>query len=106
MLESLDNGKPIRETRAADLPLAVDHFRYFAGVRNLLDQRAQLPAGPEMPVQPDSSTSFTPNSVSVGTFGRLAERLRAAIASTRSNAPNPPTLATTLINAVTGVGAP
>ena len=30
--ETLDNGKPIRETRAADLPLAIDHFRYFAGV--------------------------------------------------------------------------
>jgi aldehyde dehydrogenase len=30
-LETLDNGKPIRETTAADLPLAVDHFRYFAG---------------------------------------------------------------------------
>src|ERR1700757_1291386 len=27
-----DNGKPIRETRAADVPLAIDHFRYFAGV--------------------------------------------------------------------------
>jgi aldehyde dehydrogenase len=32
LLETIDNGKPIRETRAADLPLAVDHFRYFAGV--------------------------------------------------------------------------
>lgn len=31
-VETWDNGKPIRETRAADLPLAVDHFRYFAGV--------------------------------------------------------------------------
>ena len=30
--ETLDNGKPIRETRAADIPLASDHFRYFAGV--------------------------------------------------------------------------
>ncbi|WP_116770631.1 acetaldehyde dehydrogenase ExaC [Maribacter litoralis] len=30
--ETWDNGKAIRETRAADLPLAVDHFRYFAGV--------------------------------------------------------------------------
>ena len=30
MVETLDNGKPIRETRAADLPLAIDHFRYFA----------------------------------------------------------------------------
>ena len=31
MIETLDNGKPIRETTLADLPLAVDHFRYFAG---------------------------------------------------------------------------
>src|SRR5512147_2684426 len=31
MVETLDNGKPIRETKAADLPLAIDHFRYFAG---------------------------------------------------------------------------
>lgn len=31
MVETLDNGKPIRETTAADLPLAIDHFRYFAG---------------------------------------------------------------------------
>ncbi len=30
--ESYDNGKPIRETRAADVPLAADHFRYFASV--------------------------------------------------------------------------
>ena len=30
--ESWDNGKPVRETLNADLPLAIDHFRYFAGV--------------------------------------------------------------------------
>ena len=30
-VETIDNGKAIRETRAADLPLCVDHFRYFAG---------------------------------------------------------------------------
>lgn len=30
--ETWDNGKAIRETMAADLPLAIDHFRYFAGV--------------------------------------------------------------------------
>ncbi len=29
--ESWDNGKPVRETLAADLPLVIDHFRYFAG---------------------------------------------------------------------------
>jgi aldehyde dehydrogenase len=31
LAETWENGKPIRETMAADLPLAVDHFRYFAG---------------------------------------------------------------------------
>ena len=30
LVETIDNGKPIRETTHADLPLAVDHFRYFA----------------------------------------------------------------------------
>jgi len=30
LAETLDNGKPIRETRAADVPLSADHFRYFA----------------------------------------------------------------------------
>ncbi|MBQ0985676.1 aldehyde dehydrogenase family protein [Streptomyces sp. F63] len=29
--ESWENGKPVRETLAADIPLAIDHFRYFAG---------------------------------------------------------------------------
>jgi len=31
LVETIDNGKPIRETTHADMPLAVDHFRYFAG---------------------------------------------------------------------------
>jgi aldehyde dehydrogenase len=31
-LETIDNGKALRECRAADLPLCIDHFRYFAGV--------------------------------------------------------------------------
>ena len=30
LVETWDNGKPIRETNAADMPLAVEHFRYFA----------------------------------------------------------------------------
>ncbi|MEK7015613.1 aldehyde dehydrogenase DhaS [Bacillus sp. FSL R9-9410] len=30
-LETLDNGKPIRETSAADVPLAIEHMRYYAG---------------------------------------------------------------------------
>lgn len=31
-VETVDNGKPIRETSGADIPLCIDHFRYFAGV--------------------------------------------------------------------------
>ena len=31
-VETIDNGKAIRETRAADIPLCIDHYRYFAGV--------------------------------------------------------------------------
>ncbi len=31
LAETWDNGKPIRETSLADVPLAIDHFRYFAG---------------------------------------------------------------------------
>jgi len=30
LVETIDNGKPIRETTAADIPLAIDHFRYFS----------------------------------------------------------------------------
>ena len=32
LVETLDNGKPLRETTGADVPLSADHFRYFAGV--------------------------------------------------------------------------
>jgi aldehyde dehydrogenase len=32
LVETLDNGKPIRESTYADLPLCVDHWRYYAGV--------------------------------------------------------------------------
>ena len=31
MVETMDNGKPIRETMNVDIPMAADHFRYFAG---------------------------------------------------------------------------
>ena len=31
MIETLDNGKPIRENMAIDMPFSSDHFRYFAG---------------------------------------------------------------------------
>ena len=31
LVETMDNGKPIRETSTVDIPMAADHFRYFAG---------------------------------------------------------------------------
>jgi len=31
-IETVDNGKAVRESKAADIPLCIDHFRYFAGV--------------------------------------------------------------------------
>lgn len=34
--ETVDNGKPIRETLNADIPLSIDHFRYFAGCLRIL----------------------------------------------------------------------
>ena len=46
MVESLDNGKPFRETMAIDIPLSAKHFRYFAGCimaeegsANILDEQ-------------------------------------------------------------------
>lgn len=41
MVETLDNGKPIRETKAIDVPLSADHFRYFAGVLRSEEGTAQ-----------------------------------------------------------------
>lgn len=41
-LETLDNGKPIRETTSVDIPLAIDHFRYFAGVIRAESDEANL----------------------------------------------------------------
>lgn len=38
-IETVDNGKAVRESTAADVPLVIDHFRYFAGVINLAHAR-------------------------------------------------------------------
>lgn len=44
--EAWDNGKPIRETLAADIPLAIDHFRYFAScIRTQEGSLAELDDG-------------------------------------------------------------
>lgn len=44
-VETLNNGKPIRETATLDIPLAVDHFRYFAGVIRGEEGSAQVLQG-------------------------------------------------------------
>lgn len=41
-IESMDNGKPIRETKGADIPLAADHFRYFAAAARMQEGTAQM----------------------------------------------------------------
>lgn len=41
-VESMDNGKPIRETSSVDVPLAADHFRYFAGAFRVQDGNAEV----------------------------------------------------------------
>jgi acyl-CoA reductase-like NAD-dependent aldehyde dehydrogenase len=46
VLESLDNGKPIKESRDVDIPLAAAHFFYHAGWADKLEY-AGLPAGPD-----------------------------------------------------------
>lgn len=42
ILETLDNGKPIRETSNIDIPAAVDHFRYFAGAIRAHNDEADI----------------------------------------------------------------
>ena len=41
LVETMDNGKPIRETTGIDVPLSADHFRYFAGVLRSEEGAAQ-----------------------------------------------------------------
>ena len=52
--ESWENGKPVRETLAADIPLAADHFRYFAAA--IRARRARSPRSTRTP-SPTTSTS-------------------------------------------------
>ena len=42
MVEAMDNGKPIRETRDADVPIVVRHFYHLAGWAQLMEHLPQL----------------------------------------------------------------
>ena len=48
-LETLDNGKPLGVARAADVPLAADNFRYYAGWATKIDGETIQPSVPYMP---------------------------------------------------------
>jgi len=61
--DTVDNGKPIRETLAADIPLTVDHFRYFAGCI-----RAQEGTLSEIDEIPSPTTSTSRSAWSVRSF--------------------------------------
>src|SRR5579863_1292521 len=52
LIETLDNGKPIKYSRAADLPLTIDHFRYFAGWATKLE-------GETIPVSTPNMFTYT-----------------------------------------------
>lgn len=41
-VETFDNGKPIRETLNVDIPMAIDHFRYFAGAIRAQEGAAEM----------------------------------------------------------------
>jgi aldehyde dehydrogenase len=51
-VETVDNGKPIRESRNADLPLIVDYFRYFASIiteeEDVVSEHGEIAAGIDM----------------------------------------------------------
>ncbi|KAK9800199.1 hypothetical protein WJX73_008189 [Symbiochloris irregularis] len=46
-LETLDNGKPYKVARNADIPMAIDHFRYFAGWADKIHGKT-IPVNPDM----------------------------------------------------------
>lgn len=49
-VETIDNGKPIRETRNVDIPLAIDHFRYFAGAIRVEEGSATILDGNKLSI--------------------------------------------------------
>ena len=71
--DSIDNGKPVRETMAADLPLAIDHLRYFAGCI-----RAQEAGSPRSTTTPSPIISTSPSAWSARSSPGTSPLLMAA----------------------------
>ena len=57
MVESLDNGKPIRETLNVDVPMSADHFRYFAGAVRVEEGSAAMLDGNTLSLHALSDTA-------------------------------------------------
>ena len=51
-LETLDNGKPLAVARAADIPLTIDHFRFYAGLATKIQGETIDLSVPYAPGQP------------------------------------------------------
>ena len=73
VLESLDNGKPIAEARAADLPLAVDFFRYYAGLGDKIEGKT-IPIESPTRRSASSATRGASRSASSGRSSRGTSR--------------------------------
>jgi aldehyde dehydrogenase (NAD+) len=81
VLETLDNGKPIKESRDVDLPLAAAHFFYHAGWADKLDYAS---LGPNPRPSASSGRSFRGTSRCSCSPGRSPRRWRAATPSCSS----------------------
>ena len=54
VIEALDNGKPIRETRDADIPLVARHFYHHAGWAQLMEEGIHRPDRPSRRIRVES----------------------------------------------------
>ena len=84
VLESLDNGKPIRESRDVDVPLAAAHFFYYAGWADKLELRRLRPGpAPDRRRRPDHPVELP------AADGGVEDRARAGLRATRSCSSRP-----------------
>ena len=59
LLESLDNGKPLKDSRAADLPLVLDCYRYYAGWADKIEGKTIPVSGPFSPTRGTSRSAWS-----------------------------------------------
>ena len=112
--KALDNGKPIRETRDIDVPLAARHFYHHAGWAQLQETRIRRPSagrrgGPDHPVELPAADAGLEGRAGAGLRQhRGAEAGGVHARSRRCSSPNSPRkagLPPGVLNVVTGDGA-